>query len=389
MKMIKITDKTDCCGCGACAQICPKCCISMRADSEGFLYPYVDTENCIECGLCRQVCPVLRQSERKKTPEIYAAYALNEEIREDSSSGGIFSLLANFVLEAHGVVFGAAFDDDFSVHHIKVESTADMHKLRGSKYLQSCIDNTYAEARSFLEAGRMVLFSGVGCQIAGLKAYLKKDYTNLYTVDVLCHGVPSPKLWQHYLREQKNNYGAEIVQISFRKKNTGWKTYSEEQIFQSGEKYSRMHSEDSFIQCFLRDVCLRPSCYSCKFREGQSGADLTLGDAWGIQNWMPELDDDRGTSIVLVNSEKGRQMWLQIAGQTCSRQGNPEIILQYNSVYRKSMAEHPGRARFFASLTRGAPMEELVKLSRKPLHRRALSFGKRVLKSLLKKIGIL
>lgn len=389
MKMIKITDKTDCCGCGACAQVCPKNCISMRADSEGFLYPAVETENCIECGLCRQVCPVLQQSERKKISEIYAAYALNEEIREDSSSGGIFSLLANSVLEARGVVFGAAFDEDFSVHHIKVESAADMYKLRGSKYLQSRTEMTYAEAKCALDDGKTVLFSGVSCQIAGLKSYLTKDYENLYTVDVLCHGVPSPEVWERYLQTLEEQYGSGIHNASFRSKKIGWHDFASELHFQDASVYCRHHNEDLFMQCFLRNICLRPSCHSCKFREGRSGADITLGDAWGIQNWMPELDDDRGTSIVLINSEKGRQMWLQIAEQTCSRQGDPEIILQYNSVYRKSVAEHPGRARFFASLAQGASMKELAKLSRKPLHRRVLSFGKRALKFLLKKIGIL
>lgn len=385
-----ITRKENCCGCGACAQICPKKCITMAADEEGFLYPRVDGNACIQCGLCRQVCPALRElPENSAEPEIFAAYAKNEEIRKESSSGGIFSLLAGWILDQGGAVFGAAFDDDFSVHHLKIERVEDLSKLRGSKYVQSRIENTYSEAETLLKAGRKVLFSGVGCQIAGLKAFLRTDYENLYTVDVLCHGVPSLLVWERYLREQEKRHGAQIRRVSFRNKDSGWKTYSEEQIFENGSRYFRRASKDVYMNLFLQDICLRPSCHVCAFRKGKSGSDLTLGDAWGIDRWMPDMDDDKGTSIVLINSDKGQNLWEQIGELACARQGDPESILRHNCAYYKPAKCHPNRTRFFLALNSGASMVQLAHLARKPLHRRILSFGKRVLKSLLKKMGIL
>ena len=190
--MINITDKKNCCGCGACAQSCPVGCISMTADEEGFLYPSVDVTRCVDCGLCNRVCPILNRGEVPENIKVYAAVCNDEEVRRTSSSGGVFTLLAEQVLAEGGAVFGAAFDDDFSVHHVMIERREDLHLVKGSKYLQSRIENTYAEAEKILKSGRSVLFSGTGCQIAGLKNFLKGEYNSLYTIDVFCHVVPSP-----------------------------------------------------------------------------------------------------------------------------------------------------------------------------------------------------
>ena len=388
--MITIKEKKNCCGCAACVQICPKQCISMQADSEGFLYPAVDADICVQCGVCERVCPVLHNPTLSaKKPEIYAAYALDTDIREVSSSGGIFSLLAEWVLNHQGLVFGAAFDEDFSVHHIKVESAADMYKLRGSKYLQSRIENTYAEAKTALEEGKMVLFSGVGCQIAGLRTYLKKDFDNLYTADVLCHGVPSPRLWEKYVREQESCICSNITSASFRSKVQGWKVFSMEHYFDNGQRYCKSLTEDSFMQCFLRNICLRPACHNCQFKKFPRVSDLTIGDAWGIADYMPDMDDDRGTSLVIINSSRGNQLWNAVKNQTKFRKGKMEQLLPPSADSRRSVRPHYRRNRFFRDMEKGVSMEKLAKLSRKPLHRRVLSFGKRVLKSLLKKIGIL
>lgn len=203
MELINITDKSQCCGCSACSQICPKKCITMKVDDEGFEYPLVNSSQCVECGLCKNSCPILNKYSRKNNLlESYIAYANENNIRLKSSSGGIFSLLAEEILNKDGIIFGAAFNNDFLVHHVLIDNLENLYKLRGSKYIQSRIEDTFMKAKQFLEQGRYVLFSGTSCQIAGLKKYLAKDYEKLYTVGVLCHGAPSPKVWEEYKKYQ-------------------------------------------------------------------------------------------------------------------------------------------------------------------------------------------
>lgn len=384
--MIEIVSKKDCCGCGACAQVCPKNSISLVRDEEGFWYPAVEQAQCVDCGACDRACPMQKQGTvAEAAVDAYAAYAKDEKIRGESSSGGIFSLLAEQILSNQGVVFGAAFAEDFSVHHIAIERREDLSLLRGSKYLQSRIENTYREAKTVLDTGRPVLFSGVGCQIAGLKAFLKGDYVNLYTVDVLCHGVPSTEVWQKYLQEQRGRSGAGIADVFFRKKITGWKKYSLELTFQDGRKHNSLSSEDTFMKCFLSNICLRPSCHSCRFKAFPRLSDITIGDAWGIDKHMPDMDDDRGTSVIVVNSEKGKELLDMIRQQMQLRQGELDALLPENADSRKSVKAHPRRSRFFAAAARGASMEELERLARRSLLRRVLSKGKSLAKRIFKR----
>jgi len=308
--MITITTKTNCCGCGACVQACNLNCITMATDAEGFLYPQIDKASCIRCGACIRACPILNRGE--KTDGEKLAYVLrcnDEEVRLRSSSGGIFSILAERVLANGGAVFGAAFAADFSVHHIMIEHVNDLPRLSGSKYIQSRIEDSYQQAEKRLKSGRAVLFSGTGCQIAGLKAYLKAEYEMLYTVDLFCHGVPSPAVWKKYLQFQENAYGSPVKAVCFRNKSYGWHQFSMRLQFENEEVYDKVHSEDAFMRLFLKNICLRPSCHDCKFRESRSGSDIMIGDAWGIESWMPEMDDNKGTSIVLVNTDKGRHVY--------------------------------------------------------------------------------
>lgn len=384
--MIRLTKKANCCGCGACAQSCPKNCISMEPDSEGFLYPKVDETQCVNCGLCEKVCPILlKQKPDSIKVAAYAAYTSNSELREKSSSGGIFSLLAQEILNRGGTVAGAAFDADFSVRHILVETDAELDRLRGSKYVQSRMEDTYVQIRDLLKQGRPVLFTGVACQIAGLKAFLGREYENLYTVDVLCHGVPSPKVWAHYRREQAQIHGTTLEEVSFRDKRKGWRHYSMALNFAEGVEYCRPGAEDTYLRVFLRDLCLRPSCHSCRFKDFPRLSDLTIGDAWGIERHMPDLDDDHGTSVVLVNSEKGMGLWNAVADNAVSRQGELDVLLPKSADSRKSVKPHPNRSRFFAALNRGDSMEQLCKLTRKSPYRRLLSYGKRTVNRLLRK----
>ena len=384
--MIRLTKNTDCCGCGACEHSCPKNCITMAPDSEGFLYPQVDEAACVNCGLCEKVCPILTKKKASNLEvSAYAAYTSDEKIRKGSASGGIFSVLAQRVLDLGGIIAGAAFDEDFSVRHVLVETTDDLGRLRGSKYVQSRMEDTYPRIREELKRGRVVLFTGVACQVAGLKAFLGRDYENLYTVDVLCHGVPSPKVWQHYCREQEAAYGQKITNVSFRDKRNGWRKYSLSLQFGSAGEYSRSAAVDAYLQVFMGDICLRPSCHSCRFKDFPRQSDLTIGDAWGIEKHIPELDDDRGTSVVLINSEKGRALWDAVAGKLVFRSGSMDVLLPKDSDSRRSVRPHSNRARFFTALNRGDSLEQLVKLTRKSPMRRFLSCGKRTVKRLLRK----
>lgn len=200
--MIHITDKRDCCGCNSCVQRCPKSCIRMREDDEGFLYPEVDESVCIDCGLCEKVCPVIHQARENRPIVVCAAKNKSEEIRYQSSSGGVFTALANEIIREGGVVFGAGFDENWEVKHDCTETVEGLSAFRGSKYVQSRIGDSFKKAEQFLKIGRTVLFSGTPCQIAGLKRFLRKEYDNLLTVDFICHGVPSPGVWREYLKEE-------------------------------------------------------------------------------------------------------------------------------------------------------------------------------------------
>lgn len=337
--MIQITDKYNCCGCEACLQRCPKECISMSMDSEGFLYPSVDTDKCIDCGLCEKVCPVQHKNNAHEPLKTFVAKNPDEEIRLQSSSGGIFSLLAEAVIREGGVVFGAQWNDSWECVHGLAEEAVGIAAFRGSKYLQSSINGTYKKAEYILKQGRKVLFSGTPCQIAGLRRYLRREYDNLLLVDFICHGVPSPGVFRQYLKEemekvarqgrQKNTVSSSpihpvsesdtpysfsaIRSITFRDKRKGWKKYSFalslSKASADGEEntvsLSYSLGKHAFMRGFLKDLYLRPSCYACPSKGLSSGADITLGDFWGIDTLHPELDDDRGLSAVTVNTERG------------------------------------------------------------------------------------
>ncbi|MBO4870649.1 MAG: Coenzyme F420 hydrogenase/dehydrogenase, beta subunit C-terminal domain [Muribaculaceae bacterium] len=301
--MIDIKDKKQCCGCGACEQRCPKRCISLKTDEQGFLYPYVDQEACVNCHVCEQVCPVLDSAEKKKPVMTYAAMNPDDGIRLKSSSGGVFTALAEYVVKNSGVVFGARFNESWEVVHDYTETIEGIAAFRGSKYVQSVIGDYYVKAEQFLEQGRMVLFSGTPCQIAGLKHYLKKEYERLLTVEVACHGVPSPLIWKEYLSE--NTEKGAVKELSFREKSNGWKNYNF-YICQDHVCHKELFKDNMFMKGFLNDLYLRPACYHCHFKAGRSGADVLLADFWGAGAVRPELDDDKGLSLMFLYSQKGK-----------------------------------------------------------------------------------
>lgn len=388
--MIKITQPENCCGCGACAQRCPKQCITMKEDLEGFLYPNIDLSKCIDCKLCEKVCPIINPNEKKQPLEIYATINPDEKIRKQSSSGGIFSLFATRIIQENGVVFGARFDENWEVKHDYTETIEGLTAFRSSKYVQSRIGNTYQKAESLLKSGRKVLFSGTPCQIAGLKRYLKKDYDNLITVDFICHGVPSPKIWRHYLKVTCNklarNENYEINAISFRNKNKGWKNFSFYLSMKADGKGCKELCEpagdNAYIKGFLNDLYLRPSCHYCPVKSGKSGSDITVADYWGVHKQHPELDDNKGVSLAFYNTPKGCSYKLPSDTPL-----SYEKAIKYNWAAIKSHKAHCKRAFFFSKMKEGnTDMIELTRqLTKDTLTAKAIQLIKRIIIKIIRK----
>lgn len=312
---MEICSKESCTGCGACENICPVAAIFMQENGRGFLYPTIDEQKCISCQKCRKVCP--QTAGRCTNPEgsVIAAMAKNDALRNVSSSGGVFSLLAEWCLRHDGIVFGAAYDSEMNVRHLAVTSLDDLPKLRGSKYVQGRTDNTYQEAKTTLEANKYVLYSGTPCQIAGLYAFLGKNYKKLLTVDILCHGTPSPAVFRKYTDYIQKTNQCKIADIQFRCKNPGWKDFTTKISLMNGEIV--ILYRDAYMDGFLRNIYLRDSCYQCPYAASTRAGDITLGDYWGYQETAPHFmeDDDRGISFVMINTPGGKRALRRIRGK--------------------------------------------------------------------------
>lgn len=368
--MIEITDKRDCCGCYACVQRCPKHCIEMTTDHEGFWYPCVDKDKCVDCKLCEKICPHINENEEKRPLATYAVKHPDKDILLASSSGGAFTLMAEWIISNGGVVFGARFDNDWNVVHGYVETMDGLAALRMSKYVQSKIGQSFKDAERFLKEERYVMFVGTPCQVHGLRLYLRKNYKKLLTVDFVCHGVPSPKVWQTYLSEEvarqcdKNSVSlppnhslserdALIEGISFRNKRLGWEKFSFalslSKATAAGEKnsvsLSKSLNDCAYLRGFIHDIYLRPSCYACKNKSFKSGSDITLADFWGIKHTYPSIYDSNGVSCLTVNTEHGRDLFSQM--HIASEEVDFEKALQYNPSFLRSVKMHRFRKLFF------------------------------------------
>lgn len=340
----------------------------MVEDDEGFLYPKVDTNLCIDCQACVRVCPFHNPAEEDKPKSVYAAFNTNEEIRKDSSSGGVFTILAEKVINEGGVVFGAKFTDDWQVEIVPTETIEGLAAFRGSKYLQAKMANSLSLAKKYLKEGRKVLFSGTPCQIAGLRHYLRKDYENLLAVDFVCHGVPSPKVWRMYLDEVTQAGKRAISDVKFRDKPNGWKRFNFTLSYDEKDKSYTMSSyngDNHFMRAFLSDMILRPSCYHCEAKCGRSKSDITIADYWGIDQVHPQMDDDKGTSLLLVRTEKGQHA-LDFAIMTYTASTYDDAF-RFNPAIEKSAVPHHKRANFFKRLD---TTKDLIKLIDKELRPR-------------------
>lgn len=298
-------DKELCCGCSACAQRCPQQCILMKEDMCGFLYPEADSDKCIGCELCEEVCPCLNQGEVKEPISIGTAINQDLPVRRQSSSGGAFTMLAEFVLNEGGVVFGARFDEQWEVVIDCVETPDGLKAFRGSKYVQAAVGNAYQKTEEYLQSGRKILFSGTPCQISGLRLFLQKDYENLLTSAIACHSVPSPLVWREYL---KGLQLSSISDIQFRDKRISWEHYGLRIGYGNGKEFFQEYADNPYMQLFLHCITTRPSCFNCPAKDGKSGADIILGDCWGVSAMLPEFaNDHQGVSFVLCQTEKGIQ----------------------------------------------------------------------------------
>lgn len=358
--MIEIKDKAKCSGCSACMAVCGVNAIAMKTDREGFAYPVADASVCVECGACVRVCPELNPDNERTAQATFAGRTLDDATRMESSSGGIFSALATAVLAGGGVVYGAAFSKDWNVGHIRVDNADSLGRLRGSKYLQSHMGNSLRELQDDLRQGRKVLFTGTPCQVAGVLKYLRKPYENLYTAEVVCHGVPSPAVWQTYLSNILSGVrDAESIQtVSFRDKSDGgsWSDYRLKLTLRAAAPsvepitlVNQHFGENVYVAAFLRNLSLRPACYECPFKSGRSGADIALGDFWGIQEEIPQLHDEKGVSLVVARTEKGLAA-LGRLNDCRLEKVEYDAGLRHNPALEHSVARPEARAFFFAML---------------------------------------
>lgn len=370
--MIGIIDKNKCSGCGACYSVCPVGAIEMQEDTEGFLYPIVQS-NCVKCGKCLKVCQSNNPYMPLEPSHSWAVKAIDDKVRSKSSSGGVFSLLAEYVTNNSGHVCGAAFNNDcLSVHHV----FDDIDKIRGSKYIQSNLGDSFIRAKEILDSGKLLLFSGVPCQISGLRHFLEKDYANLLCIQVICHGVPSERVWRNYIAYESK--GKEISHVDFRDKRNGWTDYGVSLLVGGKERFSGK-DKNPYMLFFLRNYSLRPSCFECYAKNNCAHADITIGDFWGIEQVLPGWADNKGVSLVACHSPKGENIMNAITQNIEKTEVDFEKALLQNIAYSTSAAKPQLRESFFKDV-QTVPFEQLIHKYGKPKKR---SFKQVIIRSRL------
>ena len=333
-------DKTECCGCTACKHSCPVNAISFQLDDEGFSYPQIDYNICIHCGLCEKVCPFNHpRYENNSNPDAYASMIKNKTERVKSSSGGVFYKIASYIIAQKGIVYGAIMDDNFIVKHIGVSTIADLSSLRGSKYVQSELNDVFKQIKGQLDTGRLVYFVGTGCQVAGLKSFLRKKYPNLLTSDIVCHGVPSQKMFNMHLHYLEERYNAKIKEYSFRDYEKWQYVEKVTLLGDNGEEKNisnKGYALNPYIYAFMNNYISRYSCYDCKFARIPRQGDISLADYWGVQRVFPNINSTNGVSLVLINSEKGKEVWERICDDLESYETTMKDAATENSNLLKS-----------------------------------------------------
>lgn len=362
--MISIKNNIDCCGCNACGDVCTHGAITFKTDIEGFWYPVVDETKCVDCRLCERVCPELHIGELKKNdnnpPVTVAAINKNMAVRWDSTSGGAFSALAEVMYEQGGYVSGAVYDENFLVHNFVSDKPEDLSRLRSSKYLQSNAEGLYARIRELLRNGKKVLACGTPCQMAALRLFLHKDYDNLVIVDFICRGVNSPKVYRKYLDSLERKYGGKVVYVKAKNKELGWRNLTRKVVFDNGKVYYGVKMDDNFRRGYHTNVFCRPSCYTCQYKGFPRIADITIADYWGIEKINKNLDNNIGTSMILLNSKKGENFFGQVKDKIEWEYTTFESILPGNVALTKPIEPAKiDRRQFFEDLDKGT-FDEVV-----------------------------
>lgn len=383
--MIEIKDKSLCTGCGACVSVCPKGALSMEKDQDGFYYPKADKLECTSCSLCDKVCPVRKENhfEAEKI-RVYAAKNKDSDVLINSSSGGIFSLLSKACIEKGGEVYGAAFDGDGEISHMKAETYEEALKFRGSKYVQSKLSGTFLQVKASLEAGKNVIFSGTPCQTAGLRSFLKKDYENLLLVDFVCMGVPSPDIWREYKSEKEREHHSKLVYASFRDKANGWHDYSMRLKFKNGEEELIPKEKDSYLRGFNHLLFIKSSCHSCKFKELNSGSDITLGDYWGIEKLSPDFYSPDGVSMVITKTKKGENAFFSVSDNTEWIKTSLDHAKETHPSMVSSIPPSKNREKFYREFKK----EPFSKLVKKLTHDNPIVFLKKTAVKALRAAGL-
>lgn len=340
--------KESCYGCKACEQICHKKSIKMQYDREGFWYPSVNVDTCIKCNLCIKVCPYNEASFKVSTLDkalAFAAINKDDKVRYTSTSGGIFSNISDYIFNNDGVVFGVELDDSGIVKHSVAVNREERERFKGSKYVQSDMQKSYIKAKEYLNNNKLVLFTGTPCQVAGLYSYLGKDYDNLITCDIVCHGVPSPKIFNDYYNLMKKKYKSSIISLNFRDKSNGWNTGTLKITFNKGKEYSEIWNRDKYYRLFFSHRILRPSCHQCRFTKLDRESDISIGDFWGIENCKPNMFDNKGISLVLLNTRKGMKLFDNIKEKIIFEEATLEEVMQPN--LKKPASTSSDRKKFF------------------------------------------
>lgn len=326
-------DKKDCSGCTACKNICPKNAITMIYDKQGFEYPTINDELCINCGICKKSCRFNEKSISNKNLDdikVYAVKHKSENIRKKSSSGGFFTVISDYILSKNGVVYGAGFDKNFNVIHKSAINSEERDELRGSKYVQSQMKETFKCVEKDLKEDKYVIFTGTPCQVAGLQGYLKKDYGKLIKCDIICHGTPSVKVFNDYKEFMEDKYKSKIKSFNFRSKSIIGEVQVIEIIFENNKIYRKPIHLDPYGKLFFENYTLKPSCYNCKFTNLNRTSDFTMADFWGIEKSIPDFDDKKGVSLVLVNTNRGKEIFNSIKNSIIYVESNITDCMQHN-----------------------------------------------------------
>lgn len=377
---IRVIRKEDCTGCDACLCACPVHAIRNKADEEGFLYPDIEEEKCVHCGLCINACPVWSMPPLNIEKYAYAAYAKDKDEHCTSSSGGIYAVFARYVLENDGYICGAAFDESLTLKHLLSNQEKDLEIIKGTKYVQSEVGSVFSQIEKVVKEEKQVLFCGTPCQVGGLKSYLKRDYDNLLTIDLICHGVPSPMVLKMYLSElQKDNT---VVGMSFRNKTEGISNVYLDYYLMNGEVIQEKYEDSEFIKGFIQNLTIRPSCFNCEFKGQDRCSDITIGDFWGLNDYHPEMITNMGTSAVLIHTKKGKWFFNQIQPNINCVESKPEYVAFWNTCLEQSVEKNPRRDEFFKRINMMSIKDNINDLYIVPTNIKKNSLAKKILRKI-------